>query len=61
MGEPEEAGPGGRPGSGAREKEEANPMYSNIIVVFNFIISQWSLSFLLAYMVMVAHSDIKKY
>src|SRR6267154_483884 len=45
MGEAEAARPGGRAGSGsAPEKEEANPMVSNITVVFNFIISQWSLT-----------------
>jgi len=45
MGEMEPAGLGGRPGSGsASEKEEANPMVSNITVIFNFIISQWSLT-----------------
>jgi hypothetical protein len=45
MGEAEAARPGGRAGSGsASEKEEANPMVSNIAVVFNFIISQWSLT-----------------
>jgi len=33
------------PGIGsALEKEDANPMYSNVVVVFNFIISQWSLT-----------------
>src|SRR5260221_2129040 len=33
------------PGVGsASEKEEANPMVSNITVIFNFIISQWSLT-----------------
>ena len=40
----EGAGLGGRPGSGAREKEQILSMYSNIVVVFNFIISQWSLT-----------------
>src|SRR5258708_10282999 len=33
------------PGIGsASEKQEANPMVSNIIIIFNFIISQWSLT-----------------
>src|SRR5258708_26722058 len=33
------------PGIGsASEKEEANPMVSNITIIFNFIISQWSLT-----------------
>src|SRR5882757_6447423 len=41
MGEMEAARPGGRPGSGsASEKEEANPMVSNITIIF----SQWSLT-----------------
>jgi hypothetical protein len=45
MGEMEPAGPGGRTGSGsASEKEGANPMVSNITIIFNFIISQWSLT-----------------
>src|SRR3989440_11284647 len=41
--DPEGAGLGGRPGSG-RFRKGANPMYSNIVVVFNFILSQWSLT-----------------
>src|SRR5258708_10648375 len=33
------------PGIGsASEKQEANPMVSNITIIFNFIISQWSLT-----------------
>jgi hypothetical protein len=45
MGEMEPARPGGPTGSGsASEKEGANPMVSNITIIFNFIISQWSLT-----------------
>src|SRR5260221_14253191 len=45
MGEMEPAGLGGRPGSGAHQKRrKANPMVSKITIVFNFIISQWSLT-----------------
>src|SRR5882672_7899192 len=38
--------PGWRPPGIGRspEKEEANPMVSNITIIFNFIISQWSLT-----------------
>src|SRR5437879_10404084 len=37
------AEPGGRPRR-ERFRKGANPMYSNIVVVFNFILSQWSLT-----------------
>src|SRR5260221_10985531 len=45
MGEMEPAGLGGRPGSGAHQKRrKANPMVSDITIIFNFIISQWTLT-----------------
>src|SRR6267378_4989429 len=43
MSDTEAAGPGGRPRQ-ERFRKGANPMYSNIVVVFNFILSQWSLT-----------------
>src|SRR6266568_3274496 len=43
MSDTERAEPGGRPRQGRFRKGE-NPMYSNIVVVFNFVISQWSLT-----------------
>src|SRR5437773_2841053 len=43
MSDTERAEPGGRPRQGRFRKGE-NPMYSNIVVVFNFILSQWSLT-----------------
>lgn len=32
------------PAAGITQKEAVNPMYENLVVIFNFIISQWSLS-----------------
>src|SRR5712691_632658 len=39
-----EEGPAGRPSGLGSARRGANPMYSNIVVIFNFIISQWSLT-----------------
>src|SRR2546427_9755275 len=37
-------GRAGRPSEQERFRKGANPMSSNIVVVFNFILSQWSLT-----------------